>query len=98
LEDDKEDDTDDEEDGSDQPETEEGPDIWRIRTVEDTFNFVGDSPFLVYYSALLSLAKTNVPLTCRSKGCGTEISVCRQVVGSALYLKWVRLQICYIPV
>ncbi|KAK3577144.1 hypothetical protein CHS0354_037480 [Potamilus streckersoni] len=83
LEDDKEDDTDDDEDGSDQPEI-EGPDIWCIHTVEDTFNFFGDSPFLVYYSALLSLAKTNVPLTCRSKGYGTEISVCRQVVGSAL--------------
>ncbi|KAL3890104.1 hypothetical protein ACJMK2_002399 [Sinanodonta woodiana] len=88
LEDTKEDDTNDEDDGSDQPEI-EGPDIWCIHTVDDTCNFVGDSPFLVYYSTLLSLAKTNVPLTCTSKGCGTEISVCRQVVGSELYLKWV---------
>ena len=97
LEDTKEDDTNDEDDGSDQPEI-EGPDIWCIHTVDDACNFVGDSPFLVYYSALLSLAKTNVPLTCTSKGCGTEISVCRQVVGSELYLKWVRLQLNYIPV
>ncbi|KAL3859463.1 hypothetical protein ACJMK2_009683 [Sinanodonta woodiana] len=96
LEDTKEDDTNDEDDGSDQPEI-EGPDIWCIHTVDDTCNFVGDSPFLVYYSTLLSLAKTNVPLTCPSKGCGTEISVCRQVVGSELYLKWVRLQLNYIP-
>lgn len=50
---------------------------------------MNDQPFLIYYNQLLNLATANIQKTCSHKGCGLGVEIKKEVVASALYLKWV---------
>ena len=57
-------DTDLENDDIDQSEIELGPGLHHVRTADDIDELVSDSPFLVYYNSILTLAKTYVHSSC----------------------------------
>ena len=82
-----------ENDDIDQSEIELSPGIHHVRTADDIDEFVSDSPFLVYYNSIVTLAKTYVHSSCQIKGCSTNISITREIKASALYLKWVRFKL-----
>ena len=48
----------------DQSEIELGPGIHHVRTADDIDELVSDSPFLVYYNSIVTLAKTYVHSSC----------------------------------
>ena len=59
-------DTDLENDDIDQSEIELGPSIHHVRTADDIDGLVSDSPFLVYYNSIVTLAKTYEHSSCQS--------------------------------
>jgi len=60
-------DTDLENDDIDQSEIKLRPGIHHVRTADDIDGLVSDSPFLVNYSSIVTLAKTYIHSSCRSK-------------------------------
>lgn len=67
----------------------QSPGCHRIKTNEEIQGFMNDQPFLIYYNQLLNLATANIQKTCSHKGCGLGVEIKKEVVASALYLKWI---------
>lgn len=61
----------------------------QIKSREEVQEFLSDHPCITYCSQLIDLANLNVPKFCTNKDCGTEVTVVKEVVASAVYLKWV---------
>ena len=78
-------------DPSDQPEQDLGQGVFRVRNADDVDKLMGDNTFLVYSSQLFTLTNTTISKTCSVVGCTMDVGIKHETVGSALYLKWVRV-------
>lgn len=85
--------SDNEDDEIDLPEVDVGPGVTRIRHADEIDPLCLDQAFMVYYQCIVDLANTNVQKICKVKGCGQSVEISKQVIGSALYLKWVRIML-----
>lgn len=66
-----------------------GSGIKRILSTADQEALTSDEAYLMYLTPVIELAQLHVPRQCPTKGCGQEVDIQSQSVGSALYLKWV---------
>lgn len=68
-----------------------GPSITRVLTPDAVHeNLTTNETAIVFLKQILVLANIKAPKTCQVKGCGGDVGIEIQRVGSAIYLKWVR--------
>ncbi|XP_070532827.1 uncharacterized protein [Ptychodera flava] len=88
---DDDDDDDDEDDVDQVTETSQGENvenISRITTEEDVSGLLNDHVCLTYMQQLLVLANAKINSICHVSNCKGAVQVSKEVIGSALYLKW----------
>jgi hypothetical protein len=86
-----EDDEEEEEEEGEQ-DVEMGPSVTRVVTPEAIHeNVINNETALVFMQQILVLANIRAPKICQVKGCGGDVGTEIRRVGSAIYLKWVRM-------
>ena len=67
------------------------PGLLRIKSPDEQHILSDDQVYLVYQQPLFNLAKLTVGSTCTFHGCSEAVDLVPETVGSALYIKWVRI-------
>ena len=69
-----------------------GPSVTRVLCVDDIEeNMKGNDTAIVFMHQLVNLANLKVQKVCPVEDCGETLNIDIQHVGSAIYLKWVKL-------
>lgn len=86
MNDDGSDDDDDDDDIMEEGGVDPGPDLIKITSINPE-KLTSDQPFLVYYQCLMQLIDICIQGKC--KECGSDVDLTKNIIGSALHLKWV---------
>ncbi|XP_052715271.1 uncharacterized protein LOC128188330 [Crassostrea angulata] len=79
------DDDDDDDDIMEEGGVDPGPDLIKITSINPE-KLTSDQPFLVYYQCLMQLIDICIQGKC--KECGSDVDLTKNIIGSALHLKW----------
>ena len=73
-----------------------GPGIKRVLSFLDHSVVTEDETYLCFLGQIINLAHAKIPESCTIPSCDQPVKIVHESVGSALYLKWVRIAfICF---